>query len=100
MTKYVDTLQQSKFKAMYRQHGISYLGLFGSFARGEETPRSDVDILIDFNATKTLFDLVKIQQQLSDLLNKRVDLVTKNSINKYIKPYIQDDIQVIYAKKS
>ena len=93
---------QSDLKRIAKEHKLSYMALYGSYARGEATPESDVDLMIEFEegTSKSLLDLVRLQQRLSDLLQKKVDLVTKNSLDRYIKPYIQDDIQVIYEKKS
>ena len=96
MTDIIQNLQQSSVKSMYQKHGISYLGLFGSTARGEETINSDVDLLVDFNQPKTLFDLARIKIQLQDLLGKKVDLVLKDSIKPIIKPYIEKDLITLY----
>ncbi len=83
-----------------KKNDISYLALFGSYARGQQKQDSDIDFLISFDKKKGLFDLISVEQQFSDLLGVQVDLVTKDGLSKYIKPYIQDDIQLIYAKKS
>lgn len=81
-------------------HDISYLALFGSYARGEQTQKSDVDFLISFDEKKGLLDLIAIEQEFSKILGIKVDLITKQGLSRYIKPYIQDDLKVIYAKKS
>lgn len=81
-------------------HNISYLALFGSYARGEQTQKSDVDFLVTFDEKKGLLDLIEVEQELSKILGIKVDLVTKQGLSRYIKPYIQDDLKVIYAKKS
>ena len=49
MNKYLSKLQEKANQTMYQEQGISYLGLFGSAARGEEKSNSDIDVLIDFN---------------------------------------------------
>ena len=82
MTSYISKLQQNKLKSMYRQHGINYLGLFGSTARGEETPESDVDLLIDFDQTQSLFDIADVKLYFQDILGKKVDLTMRGSIKK------------------
>jgi len=65
MTK---NLQQKEFQRMYKEQGINYLGLFGSFAREDATHDSDVDLLINFDNTKTLFELARIKFFFQDIL--------------------------------
>lgn len=73
------------------------IGLFGSFAREEDNPDSDIDILVSFRTTPTLLDLARIHRELSEILGKRVDLVTENSIkNKRLKNYIYNDLKIIF----
>lgn len=98
MTSYVSTLQQDDFKTMYRQHGINYLGLFGSIARGEETPQSDIDLLIDFDETQSLFDLAKVKLYFQDMLSRKVDLTMRGNVKKILLPYINQDLVTIYEK--
>jgi hypothetical protein len=74
------------------------IAIFGSFARGEETPESDIDVLVKFNKTISLLDLVKIHRELSKILGREVDLVTEPSIkNERLKRYIYSDLKVIYG---
>ena len=82
------------------ENDVEYLALYGSFARGEQKPDSDLDLLVSFKKRKGLFDLIGLQNKLSDLFDVKVDLLTRHSLSKYVKPYIQDDLQVIYAEKS
>lgn len=64
------------------KHDISYLGLFGSYARGEQRPDSDVDLLVDFSARKTLFDIGHAINDFEDLLNHNVDIVIRRNLKK------------------
>ena len=98
MIQLVQDLQQEEQKTMYKKQGISYLGLFGSMARGEETSKSDVDLLIDFSESKTLFDIASIKIYFQDLLGKKVDLVMKDSIKPIIRPYIEKDLITLYEQ--
>lgn len=68
------------------------VAIFGSFARGEEKKNSDLDILIDFNEQVNLLELIGIEQELSELLGMKVDLVTARSVNHLLKPYIEADM--------
>lgn len=78
-------------------YGPERIGLFGSFARGEEHPESDIDILVKFKKTISLLDLVRINNELSQKLGKKIDLVTEPSLrNERIKKYIYKDLRIIY----
>lgn len=71
--------------------------LFGSFARGEETPDSDIDILVDLDYSKPVgLEFVQMQLDLMELLRKPIDLVSSRGLSKYIKPYIDKDKVLLY----
>jgi predicted nucleotidyltransferase len=72
------------------------IGIFGSYARGEETRNSDIDILVDFKQRITLFDLGEIKYDLTEILKREVDIVTERAINKKIKDYIYKDLKIIF----
>ena len=73
------------------------IGVFGSFIRGDNTENSDIDILIRFRDTYSLLQLIRIENELSELLGLKVDLVTEGSIkNERIKKSIQNDLQIIF----
>ncbi|MEK7507496.1 MAG: nucleotidyltransferase family protein [Patescibacteria group bacterium] len=71
--------------------GVNRSSFFGSVARGEERKNSDVDILIEFQGKKTLFDLVELKQALEKALERKVDLVTRRSIHPPLKEIIEKD---------
>jgi len=73
------------------------IGIFGSYAREEDTPQSDIDILIDFSGQVTLFDLGGIKYDLTEILNRPVDIVTEKGINKHIRDNIYKDLKIIYG---
>jgi predicted nucleotidyltransferase len=79
------------------KYNVSEMGVFGSYATGEQREEGDVDILVEFNGPMSLFKYVELQGLLQDRLNKKVDLVHK----KGIKPLIKDRIinQTVYLKK-
>ena len=74
--------------------------IFGSYARNEETPESDVDILVDLDPEARVggFQFGGMLEDLKDILFKDVDLLTRNSISKYILPYVEKDKVLIYEK--
>jgi predicted nucleotidyltransferase len=67
------------------------LGVFGSYARGENDANSDLDILVEFGVQISLFDLVGLEQDLSESLGIKVDLVTERALSKYVRPYVEKD---------
>lgn len=80
-----------------RPFGPERIGIFGSFARREETPESDIDILVKFRETLSLLDLAKIHRELSQILGKKIDLVTEASVkNERLKRYIYNDLKIIF----
>ncbi len=69
------------------------IGIFGSFARGESEKDSDIDILVEFKNSPSLLTLIRLENELSDLLGIKVDLITTGAIkNKRIKKSIKKDI--------
>src|SRR3990170_3010613 len=66
---------------LHRRHGVLSLGLFGSYMRGEQSKRSDLDILVEFDDRPlTLLQFVAIENELSDLLGLKLDLVEKETL--------------------
>ncbi|MGP4071195.1 nucleotidyltransferase family protein [Piscibacillus sp. B03] len=62
-------------------HGVQNVRVFGSVARHEDESMSDLDLLVDFEENRSLFDLIRFKQDVEDLLNTKVDVVTENSIH-------------------
>ena len=73
------------------QHGATNVRIFGSLACGEARPDSDVDMLITLDPERSLLDLIALQQDLSDLLKCKVDVVTEASVSPYIRPQVLRD---------
>ena len=68
-----------------RQCGARDIRIFGSTARGEARPGSDLDVLIELDPDRGLFDLIGLKQNLEDLLGRRVDVVTVAALSPYIR---------------
>ena len=79
-----------------RNYGAKKIAVFGSYARGEETQGSDLDILVEFLGRKSLLDLVGIEIKLSEILNIKVDLLTERSISPYLIDRIKSEARIIY----
>lgn len=80
---------------LLREYNVQRIGVFGSFARGDQTPTSDIDILVELSESIGLFRFVGLEHRLEELLGRDVDLVTPRAL----KPTIKDAVlrQVVYV---
>lgn len=67
------------------KHGAHNLRLFGSVARGEARPDSDIDLLIDLDPDRSLLDRIGLKHDLEDLLGRKVDVMTEKALHYYIR---------------
>jgi len=82
--------------AEIRNFGVLRLGLFGSFAREASTNDSDVDLLVEFHPEhKTLKNLVGLSEFLHRLLQRKVEIVTPQSLNPFIGKYITQEVEYV-----
>ena len=84
----IDKVLQEKRDEILRiaaSHGAQDVRVFGSLARGDAGPGSDIDILVKLDPGRSLLDIVAIKQDLEDLLGCEVDVVTEASISPYIR---------------
>jgi uncharacterized protein len=70
---------------------VKDIALFGSYARGEQTPESDIDLMVEFNSPVGI-EFIDLVIYLENFFKKRVDLVTKKSLKKILQPYIEKDL--------
>ena len=68
-----------------RQHGARSVRVFGSMARGTHTDESDLDLLVEFEPGRDLFDLIELKRELEEALGRSVDIVTERSLSPYIR---------------
>lgn len=87
MDKIIKKLREN-LHILRRDFRVSKIGVFGSVARGEETNQSDIDIIVEFAEPIGLFRFMALENFLSLLLEKKVDLVTKNALKPVIKEKI------------
>jgi predicted nucleotidyltransferase len=81
-------------KEVIKGFGVSNLGVFGSFSKGTFTETSDVDLLVDFFPEQKTFDnFMELSFFLEDLLGRKVELVTPQSLSKFIAPYILNELE-------
>lgn len=88
-----------KIIACFKNKPVKKAFLFGSVSRNEEDEKSDLDILVELDYSQPIgLGFVRMKLELEDLLNRKVDLLTSNSISKYIQPFIESEKILIYEK--
>ena len=71
---------REKLPELRVRYGVRSLGIFGSYVRGEATARSDLDVLVEFQLTPTLFEFAELEEHLTTLLRVKVELVTRRAL--------------------
>jgi uncharacterized protein len=74
-----------------RRFGVVRAGVFGSVVRGEARPESDLDLLVEFEQGRTLFDLVELKDELSRVLGRRADVLTYGSLHPLLRDRVLRD---------
>lgn len=73
--------------------------LFGSFVRGEANEKSDIDILVELDYSQSIgLAFVEMQLDLQSMLSRKVDLVSERGLSKFIRPFIEQEKELIYAR--
>jgi predicted nucleotidyltransferase len=92
----------NKLQNFFPAYPIEKAWIFGSYARGEETRKSDIDIMVRFdkNATITLIDYAGIMIDLEDLLHKKVDLVQEGTLYKFARDSAEHDKILVYERNN
>lgn len=80
--------RRDEILALMGMHGASNPRLFGSVARGEDGPESDIDFLVDMECGRSLTDMIGLQQALESRLGRRVDLLTPAALNRHMRDRI------------
>ena len=90
----ITTIQKHKPELL--NFGLRRIGLFGSYVRNEQTPRSDIDILVDFFPEKENYDnYMALYDYLENLFKKKVEIVTLNGLSPYIGPQILKEVTYV-----
>jgi predicted nucleotidyltransferase len=92
---------EEKLAEICRKNDIVFMAIFGSFVRGEQNRKSDIDIAIEFerNSEKSLLDLVRIENELRKIFERKVDLGIFSSLNPYVIEDVKREMRVIYEKR-
>jgi uncharacterized protein len=83
---------QKMLPNLKKEYPFKYIGVFGSYVRGEQNSSSDMDILVEFNGSITLFGYAKLENELSDELGVKVDLVSKTALKPRIGKHILSEV--------
>jgi predicted nucleotidyltransferase len=81
---------------VFREFGVRYAAVFGSVARGEDRPESDVDLLVRLGRPTGMVGYMRLIESLESCLERKVDLVTEQSLNQHLQPYVARDLAMIY----
>ena len=95
----LDTTKIESIKNYFKTRPVLKAYLFGSYVRGNANSESDIDILVDLDYSQRIgLQFIQMKLDLEKLLNNKVDLVSSNGISKYIKPIVDGEKRLIYAK--
>jgi predicted nucleotidyltransferase len=79
-----------------KEHGVRRLRIFGSAARGEERPDSDVDLIVEFDRPTGFIELLRFERLLSDFFGRPVDLVTEPGLDPFIRESVLTSAAVLF----
>ena len=95
----LENSKQELIKKYFATQPVLQAYLFGSYVRKEANNTSDIDILIELDYSQKIgLQFIQMKLDLEKLLNARVDLVTDKSLSKHIKPIVEKEKQLIYAR--
>ncbi|MEW5907630.1 MAG: nucleotidyltransferase domain-containing protein [Patescibacteria group bacterium] len=92
---------EEKLAEICEREAIILMSVFGSFVKGQQRKKSDIDMAIEFakNSGKSLLDLVRIENELTKIFKRKVDLGIFSSLNPYIIQDVKKEMQTIYEKR-
>lgn len=98
MSKDINMPSKERLAEFSKRHHIRKLALFGSILREDFGPDSDIDVLVEFEAGHIpgLFDLMKMEEELSNLFGRSVDLRTPQDLSKYFRDEVLEKAEVQY----
>jgi len=83
--------------------GVKRIAIFGSVVRGEDTPKSDIDILVTLKprserSSLGLFKWIGLEEELSEKLSRKVDLISEDGLSPYIRPFVDREKVILYEE--
>lgn len=95
----LDTNKIASIKKYFETRPVLKAYLFGSYVRNEADRQSDIDILVDLDYSQKIgLQFMQMKLDLEQLLNSKVDLVSSNGLSPYVKPIVDNEKQLIYAR--
>jgi predicted nucleotidyltransferase len=95
LVQVITASQKKVIKRILSDYHAQKAGVFGSYAKGKQMPSSDLDLIVEFGQPMNLLDLIGVEQELSDALGLKVDLVTFESIHELIRPRIEKEVKYL-----
>lgn len=99
MIQTIPKIPQAELRVVCEKHGVRELSLFGSRSRGDFRKESDYDILVEFQASQSIgyLEFFEMRRELSELLKKKVDLISKRGLKPRVMDAILKESRLIYA---
>ncbi len=91
-TAQILNILKSKKKELEIKYPISEMGLFGSYARGDQNEKSDIDILVDFSSKIDPFDYIRMAHELEDTFQQKIDVVSRKAIQPKYLPFVEKNL--------
>ena len=85
---------------LIEKYNVQGFLLFGSYAKGDPTEHSDIDLLVDFRKIIDMFEMIDLQEYLQSLFDKKIDLGTKNGLKSFIKKSILKEAITLWKKEN
>lgn len=95
----MDDKNLAKAILILQGNDVDFAAVFGSYAKGKATSESDIDLLVRFSKPKSLLSHANLERRLSEVLEKKVDLVTEKSLSPYFKNEVFENLQVLYGER-
>jgi predicted nucleotidyltransferase len=92
-----DKLHSDEVAAICKKYHVASISVFGSTVREEATTESDIDLLVTFSRPISLLQMVGLERELSEVLGRKVDLLTEASLSPYLRDRILKERRVVYA---
>ncbi len=87
---------EERFKAVLKKYKVKCIAVFGSYAFGRATQKSDIDFLVEFHKGASLLDMVGLKLDLQALLKRNVDVATPKSLSRYIRRHVMEQAVYLY----
>jgi predicted nucleotidyltransferase len=92
-------LLKQQLPSLKQNFKVKSIGIFGSYAREEQTEKSDIDLLVEFEAPVGFFKFIELEDYLSEKLGVKVDLVTPDALKPLIKPQVMEELLIDFSDR-